>query len=395
METTNTTGKAGKRLIRRIADVVHRWLGLTCGAIFVIAGLTGTMLSFYIEIERSAFPHLQTDHPHALPSSYEAVYRKLATLPAEPPGGYWKLEIPPDGGVITSRYYAAGAKTRMVSLDPVSLEVLRDAHWQETFFTWIYDLHMNLFMGPTGEIVMGIVCLLLLLMLAAGIASWLLPSGGWAAKFRFRLRGSATQVTYGIHKLVGVVSAVLLILVVGTAIFVVFPDPWVRSFLGTFSKLNPSEPAVVSRQIDGAQRIPVDQVIAQGLGLFPDASVVWIRVPNDPAMTYHMQIRQAGAPMTRFPKTHVYVDQYSGEVLTVYDPKLTGAGDTIINWAVPLHDGKAFGMIGRVWVMLLGLVPTILFITGFLRWNQKRKGRIDVAIRRKSAMSLPASTGLQ
>jgi uncharacterized iron-regulated membrane protein len=254
---------------------------------------------------------------------------------------------------------------------------------------------MNLLMGPPGEIVMGIVCLLLLLMLAAGIVRWLLPFGGWAAKFKFQLRGSAIQITYGIHKLVGVVSAVLLILVASTAIFVVFPDPWVRSALGTFSKLNPSEPAVVSRQIDGAQRIPVDQVLAQGLDLFPDSRVVWIRVPSDSAMTYHMQIRQASAPMTRFPKTHVYVDQYSGEILTVYDPKLTSAGDTIINWAVPLHDGKAFGMIGRVWVMLLGLVPTILFITGFLRWKQKRKGRKDAAIRRKSVTSPPVSTGVQ
>lgn len=382
MEATTATGNSRRRVVRRVADVVHRWLGLTCGAIFVIAGLTGTLLSFYIEIERNVFPDFQTDDPHALPVSYEAVYQKLATLPSDP-GGYWKIEIPPDGGVITSRYYATGAKTRMVSLDPVSLEVLRDAHWRDTFFTWIYDLHMSLLMGPTGEIIMGIVCLLLLLMLVAGLVSWLVPFGSWKAKFTFNIKGSAAQITYGLHKLVGVVSAVLLILVLGTAIFVVFPDAWVRSFLSSFSQLHPSEPPVVSTQTDGAQRVSVDQVIAQGLSLFPGSRVVWIRVPSDAAMTYHMQIRQQGAPMTRFPKTHVYVDQYSGQVLTVYDPKQAGAGDTIINWTVPLHDGKAFGMIGRIWVMVLGLVPMTLFITGFLRWNHKRRSRREVAARRK------------
>ena len=75
--------------------------------------------------------------------------------------------------------------------------------------------------------------------------------------------------------------------------------------------------------------------------------------------------------MTRFPKTHLYLDQYTGKELAVYDPRVDW-GDTILDWLVPLHDGKAFGMTGRVIVMLEGLIPLLLFVTGFLRWNQKR-----------------------
>ena len=62
--------------------------------------------------------------------------------------------------------------------------------------------------------------------------------------------------------------------------------------------------------------------------------------------------------MNRFPRTHLFIDQYSGRVLGVHDPKVDGFGDTVLNWLVPLHDGKAFGMIGRVVVMLLGLMPS-------------------------------------
>src|SRR5262245_4790668 len=104
--------------VRRWADVLHRWLGFTAGGVLVVIGLTGSVLAFYMEIERSWFPHMRTPTPYARPSSYEAVYEQLARLPVDPPGGSWKIEIPPEGGVITSRYNAPGARTRMVTLDP-------------------------------------------------------------------------------------------------------------------------------------------------------------------------------------------------------------------------------------------------------------------------------------
>jgi uncharacterized iron-regulated membrane protein len=82
--------------------------------------------------------------------------------------------------------------------------------------------------------------------------------------------------------------------------------------------------------------------------------------------------------MTRFPRTHLYLDQYTGRVLAAYDPKADGIGDTVLNWLVPLHDGKAFGMAGRITVMLLGLTPAVMFVTGFMRWAQKRVARETV-----------------
>src|SRR5215813_2361631 len=136
-----------------------------------------------MEIERGWYPHMQTPYPHARPDSYEAVYQKLARLPIDPPGGSWRIEIPPDGGVITSRYAAPGARTRMVTLDPVTLEVLRDAHWNQTFFTFIYDIHEYLQIGSRARPWIGYVSLVMVLVLLTGAASWLLPRGRTGAKF--------------------------------------------------------------------------------------------------------------------------------------------------------------------------------------------------------------------
>ena len=359
--------------LRCWSDVLHRWLGFSAGAALVVIGLSGSLLAFYMEIERGFYPHMRTETPHARPASYEAVYQRLAQLPIDPPGGSWRIEIPPDGGVITSRYSVKGAQTRMVTLDPVTFAVLRDAHWNHTFFTFIYDIHEYLQLGSGARPWIGYVTLVMVVVVLTGVASWLLPRGGAGAKFSFRWRETTTsRRTYDIHKLGGAYTALFMTLTVGTGALISMPNQF-HAVLNAFSPLKPTEPDAKSVPFTGAHRLPVDQVIPKALEYFPGSTVVWARVPTTPTQTYDLQIRQAGAPLNRFPRTHLFIDQYSGKVLAVYNPKVDGFGDFVLNWLVPLHDGKAFGMVGRIVVMILGLVPAVLYVTGFMRWNQKRR----------------------
>jgi uncharacterized iron-regulated membrane protein len=358
--------------LRRVSDVVHHWIGFTAGAALAVIGLTGSLLAFYVEIERSFYPHMWTSTPHAVPATYEAVYQRLSQLPTEPSGGTWKIEIPPDGGVITSRYSAPGARLRMVTLDPVTLAVLRDAPWYGTFFTLIYDVHEYLQLGSGARPWIGYLSFFMVVGVLTGVSSWLLPRGSLRAKLRFKRHTTPSRRVYDIHKLSGAAAAVFLTLTVGTGALISMPDQF-HAVLNVFSPLKPSEPAVRSTRAAGLVRLSVDEVLPQAPRRFPGSHVVWVRVPRSPDDTYDLQIRQAGAPMNRFPRTHLYLDQYSGQILTVYDPKADGIGDTVLNWLVPLHDGKAFGMVGRVIVMVLGLMPSLLLVTGYLRWNQKRR----------------------
>lgn len=360
--------------IRRVVDMLHRWLGFTCGAILVVAGLTGALLAFYMELDGSLNPALRTSAPHAQPQSYEAVYQRLRQMPSAD-SGYWKIEIPPSGGPITGRFYNVPsntmARTRMVTLDPQRLTVLRDARWQETFFTWIYDLHMNLLMGASGKIAMGILAIGMVVLLLGGVANWALPTGSLRAKLRVKAEAKLPRRTYDLHKIVGLVSFPLMFLTVGTAVMICLPDQ-VKPILNAFSSLK-ATPNVVSRPGTGGHRISVDRAIARGQDVFPGSTVVWVKVPHAPTDAYDLQIRQAGDPMTRFPKSHVWVDQYSGAVLAARDPHTDTAGDTVLNWLVPLHDGKAFGMTGRILVLLMGLSPAVLLVTGVMRWTIKRR----------------------
>ncbi|NOS87863.1 MAG: PepSY domain-containing protein [Methylococcaceae bacterium] len=41
----------------------------------------------------------------------------------------------------------------------------------------------------------------------------------------------------------------------------------------------------------------------------------------------------------------------------------------------PLHNGEIAGLFGRWVVFIGGLVPAILYVTGFMRWRQKCRAK--------------------
>jgi uncharacterized iron-regulated membrane protein len=75
------------------------------------------------------------------------------------------------------------------------------------------------------------------------------------------------------------------------------------------------------------------------------------------------------------------MDRYSGNILDVDDPTIGTAGEVFTHWQWPLHSGQAFGWTGRILVFLSGLACPVLFVTGVIRWLQKRKAHTLKAAR--------------
>lgn len=71
------------------------------------------------------------------------------------------------------------------------------------------------------------------------------------------------------------------------------------------------------------------------------------------------------------------IDQYSGQIIKVYTAGTGSAGDVLLDWQWPLHSGHAFGWPGRILVLLVGLACPILYITGVIRWLQKRRAKAN------------------
>ncbi|MBD9357881.1 PepSY-associated TM helix domain-containing protein [Methylomonas albis] len=372
---------ASKRQARRqFWLAVHLYLGLSLGLIIAMVGLSGSLLVFYIDLDEWLNPQLIISESTTQRQSYEDIFQALRrTEPTRQRG--WRLEIPEDPQrAITARYYKPGETAHhgfaplTLSVDPFTGTVLANRFWGEFAMTWLYDLHYKLLLDDLGKILMAILGGLLLISLVSGVYLWWPPLHKLKSALSLKRNASRERLNYDLHKLAGVYSLIVIMVLAVTGIALEIPQ-YVNPILGYFSPLQASPAPKSAITQNNPARISLDQAVAVGQARFPQARLCWIETPHDANGSYRINLRQTGEPSQRFPKTNVWVDQYSGQVLAVSNPDELGSSDTIINWLHPLHTGEAFGLTGQLLVLISGLLCPLLFITGVIRWLQKRRGR--------------------
>lgn len=350
---------------------VHLWLGLGLGGLFLLLGLTGTVLAFYPEVDRLLHPELQVQG--AAPARGPEWDRALATVRAAFPDktGPWRFEVTGKPGPIPARYYNPPERTghafrpMMVWLSPDGVRVLRRDYWGEYAMTFVYDLHYRLLLGETGAQIVGWAGFPLLALLASGVWAWW-PRGSWRKALRLKLAAPAQRSLRDWHKLAGLSGAVFLLLLTGTGIMLALPDETGTALAAAGL---PVDEAPLLPRTSAADALLPSQAVALAERALPGARLAWIETPPASGGLWKLRMQVAGDPSFRFPHSYVWVDGASGRVAAVQDARRAGGGSTITNWLHPLHDGSAGGLAGRALAALAGLVPLVLFVTGWMRWR--------------------------
>ena len=395
MSGRSGTGKSSARTAMRR---LHMWLGLTLGLLFAVAGITGSTLVFYPELDRAIHPALREVDSGTRPLSWEAVY---AALRRDHPGrtGAWRIEVTPNGGPIPVRYYkppeTAGRDFAPLLLwvDPASLRTIRSAFWGDTAVTWIYDLHYRLLLEKPGGAAMGVASLAMLALLVSGLWAWWPRPGTWRRAVRVKPEAAPLRRLYDLHKISGLFGLMPLLVITATGAMLDLPDQ-VRPIIARTSALFKTPALASSPQAGGM--LPIDAFVRQAQARFPGAELAWIETPAGPTGTVRVNLAQAGEPSRRFPRTNLWFDPYSGRVLAVRDGLRDSSGDTLLNWMHPIHGGEAFGLFGRVLTLICGLLPTALLITGLLRWSKRsaRHRKHKVEFEANAIRTLSAAVGL-
>lgn len=367
-------------LIRRYLLKVHLYLGLILGGAFALLGLTGSFLVFYPEIDRGLNPELVNPSAMHSPPSVQAWFDHLhAQFPERK--GAWRIEIPRSSDqVVFARYLKPEEtdpdifKPMVVALDPNSGAVLNARMWGDYLVTWVYDLHYALLMGKSGTVLVSLLGMALLVSVLLGVYLWL-PRG----KQRFvkaipKVRSGSKKAIYDIHSYTGAYGAVLLLLMVVTGVGLATPQ-WVEPLVNLFSVRMDKQTVYSSVPMPGTKRITADQAVSVGLAVFPTAKLRWIEAPIKVEDVYVLRLQQPAEPSQRFPKTFVWIDQFSGQVLASRDALKVNSGDAFFDWLHPLHNGEALGLTGRILAFVSGLLPLALFLTGWIRFRQKRNAK--------------------
>ncbi len=366
---------------RRLWLNVHLSLGITVGVLFALLGLTGSVLTFYQEIDRTLNAEIRPSGSPNKPPSIQAIADRIKhNYPDRKKS--WRIEMPMSADApIALRYYRpheTAGKTfapLMVTLDPVTLQESSYRFWGDYFVTWIYDLHYALLLDQTGKTIVGLSGLVILFLLLSGIYLWWPSARRFASSLLPILRPGAVRKTYDLHTRAGVYGLVILVVIALTGTGLAFPQP-TRSLLENFAAVEAAPRPAFMPAAAGQPVIDLDQAVDIAREIFPDAELRWIETAGEEGNPISVRFHQRTEPGRRFAKTQVWIDPHTAEVLAVWDPDKAPKANGFLEWLHPLHNGEAFGAAGRWIVFLSGLLPALLCITGWMRWRQKKHAKL-------------------
>lgn len=383
-----TARSPSRHALRKLWLRLHRWLGLGLGLWFTIIGLTGSVLVFQAEIDEALNPTLRTVE---VPSggeyrpADEVISAARSVLPPSATMGF--IAFPRHGRAVYSIDFSVPARSGnddwQVFVDPYRATVtgkrlVRSATdwWPHGFIPFIFDLHFSLLV--LGMRVVGYIAVAILVSLVLGIVLWWPRNGRWRQAWRFKRSAPAPRLVYDLHKLLGLTSAVVLVVLIVSGLYFNLSETfnWV---VRQFSPGTANWSTLQSVQSPDAAPITLGQAMAIADTNSPGGRFSWMVAASAPE-DVHIVCKDGLPEINRFVDQRCFdIDQGSGKILHIGDTQSGTAGDAFLAWQLPLHSGQAFGWIGRALVFLGGLACPAIFATGVIRWLQKRRARIAVA----------------
>lgn len=365
---------------RRLFHKLHLWPSLFIGLLFVTTTLTGSILVFKDEIDKTLNPALF--HATSGDVGYERAYAVAhATFPyrriisiASPVRGNGVYQVTLDDDPATSVYVNPGTGT-----------ILGSRHAEESLTGRVRALHTSLFAGDIGKYVVALGGICLLFVLGTGCYLWWPRWAGLKLAFTVRRNKGVFIFNFDLHKVIGIVSAPLLTVIVVSGILLIFSSFANSAIHALFLSAPSHEPPIdliKSRPAQSA-RLSLDEYARLAEESIPGVAVMTIMTPineRDPVMvTLKSQDDPRPAGSGR-----IWLDQYNGAVLARVNPrKLSSADNLYRSWRSGLHSGAYGGAVVRALYVFLGCVPFVMMATGFAIWRRRRRSLAVAGVRRQ------------
>lgn len=361
---------------------LHRWVGLGLGVVVAVLALAGASLVFRDELTVMLTPEVAIP-PRGQPVRLQGVLdaaRRLA------PGAQSLEIIPatrPDRA--TEVIIRVGRQDRQLFVDPHDGRVVADSERQWMPFATLFRLHKQLLAGEAGGYAAGAAGLALAFMAASGLILWW--PRAWKRAFRLRLGGNRVAVSYDLHRCAGAVFALFLLVNAVTGLSMVFDEAAPRLVNALSRSAGVTVPSIPA-PAPGAAR-PLDEIVAAANRAFPAGSLSRIHVTERAPVVVRKRI--AGQNETRG-MNRIYVDPSTASVLKVSTLEGLPPGNAMYEWLYPLHTGRLIGLPYRALLALVGLVPVLSLVTGFILWRSRARTRTPASAAAPVRSALPSKT---
>lgn len=389
---------------------VHRWVGLVLVVWALLQGLTGAVMTFGDQINAWSRPELydrtgDADDDIGPDAAFAAAQ---AAAPEDGRVGQLRLPAMEDGVYVASVTFPDTVfedgrpigPMRLVFVDPGTGDIngIRDPN--EGFTHWVDRLHGSLLqtklLGIRGEAIVGWLGIAMVLVLLTGLYIWYWPGvKRWANALRVR-RGKTKLIFHtDLHRMVGLLSFVFLLVLGLTGINLTFHDQvrtvWYAITPGDDVKPKTPPPPAESTppaDEDDAEPIGMAAAIDAARDAVDGSRIQAISPAFGPTGVYSVRLTSGWDPI-RGPRGRggnmtVAVDQFSGEPVRIISSKSTPwAAQAYESWSFPTHAGSFGGFATRVLWVLAGLSLAGLSATGGVMYLQRRKTKT----RRKAALT--------
>ena len=341
---------------------IHRWVALGLGIVVLVLTGTGAALVFRGELTAFFTPQVVIA-PREIPAdvhqrilaaarAVDSRARTVEIVPAERPDRAFEVVLKGD------------RPERHLFVDPHDARIVADSDRDAMPFVTLFTLHKESFLGGGGEYLAALGGFALMFLAASGIVLWW--PRAWKYAFRLRLEGNRQAVSYDLHRAIGAVFAIFLLVNAATGVSMVFDEAVPRAVNAVAGQ---ETPPALPRASAGALR-PLDDVVALANRTFPEGRVARVVVrEGQPVM---VRKRLAGENETKG-MNRIYVDGATGAVVAARALDRQPPGNRIYEWIFPLHTGTLIGWPYQAVLLLAGLAPLASLVTGFILWRSRAK----------------------
>lgn len=384
--------------MRAFITKLHRYGGLALAGFLVLAGLSGSIIVFYRELDVALNPEF-----YRVPagvqrlSANEMARRVEAQLPKatisllvlnQPEGRATEIWVQPKSGSLPYD---------QVFADPANGKIKGMRKWGEAgvsraaLMPMLYVFHYTLKLpGVWGTVLMGaMACLWTLDCLFAFILT--LPRGKpfwtkWSTAWRIKRDAGSYRFNFDLHRAGGLWLWGLLLLLATSGVGLNLHDQVFRPIIGLFATLKPDVEEVGAPRLKLPPAPPLldwDDAVQRGRELAQNR-------PYTPRYVFHFPMYHAygigfgkpqGDGMDGWGLSYVYFDDRTGKELLNQFSGEGRAGDIYVNAQYQLHSGRILGWPGRILIFFCGIAVAVLSITGVYIWLKKLRARQSVTRR--------------
>jgi uncharacterized iron-regulated membrane protein len=365
---------AANGTFRHYLRTAHLWLALILFIPIVVIGISGSTLLVQSHYVNRSFPAATATGSNQ--TVMRAIEAARAAGPQDARLGRVDLSLR-DGEPVTVQLQPPGRGVRAVRVyvDPVSLEVLGTSEVvpRGQALGFLINIHSFLMMRSyVGVKVVGALGAAMILMAISGLVLWWPKKGQVRRAFLIRRGARGLSLYLDLHHAAGIWTLAVLLLMSVSGVYLCFPQTFTEGLTRVLpSALGSGEP--IAGFVPTPGPLDADMAIASAVRAVSDARAVAVLMPEQsgrPILVFLETTRLGGATQ---PPILVTLDQATGDIGYVDDPRDHGMVEQVVNFQNALHYGVAFGPLWWAIVFFSGFLPLFFAITGLNIWWARRR----------------------